>query len=88
MGEGKKRKYRNENVDSLVIFLRNINEHRQNNQVTTEATDTKETAEEIAQYYLEVYAEVQELFPGFLSLLHEEVQLDWKYNWVFQFHRV
>lgn len=38
VGEGK---YRNENVDSLVIFLRNINEHRQNNRVTTGARDTK-----------------------------------------------
>lgn len=61
-GQGAKAKYRKDDVDTLVYFIRNINEHR-----GTDRTD-------IDSYFKAVYKEIKKLFPGLLSMLHEEIE--------------
>ncbi|KAL6177291.1 hypothetical protein ACLB2K_048817 [Fragaria x ananassa] len=79
LGERKKEQYTDGDIKSLVRFLRNIAQHKHGEEAD------QLTFEQIAQYYDEITAEVEEIFPGLLTLLLEQVKVDSKYYWFFSF---
>lgn len=79
LGERKKEQYTDGDIKSLVRFLRNIAQHKHGEEAD------QLTFGQIAQYYDEITAEVEEIFPGLLTLLLEQVKVDSKYYWFFSF---
>nr|XP_011463910.1 PREDICTED: uncharacterized protein LOC105351425 [Fragaria vesca subsp. vesca] len=62
-GEGERSTFREEDIDTLIKFLRNINEHR------------GKTRDQVDKYFQAVYKEVKRLFPGLLSVVHEKIRI-------------